>query len=130
MTHTLIRLDGLPPQDGAEPETAWMEDASWQSLTRQLAGLAALAVPGTDCAVARKAQERPADVARGFVRAVRRRDWLQAAGAGRWLSVLTDVPPTLGLDTGLDFVMHMGGADARVALHVHAARLIRAEARG
>ncbi|MEV6007987.1 hypothetical protein AB0M29_14345 [Streptomyces sp. NPDC051976] len=129
MTHVLVRLEGLPPQDAAEPETAWLEGASWQALTRQLAGLAALAVPGVDSAVARKAQERPVDVARGFVRAVRRRDWLQAAGAGRWLAVLADVPETLGLDAGLDFVMHMGGADARVALHVHAAQLIRGEAR-
>lgn len=69
------------------------------------------------------------DVARGFVRAVRRRDWLQAAGAGRWLSVIDGVPDTLGLDTGLEFVEQMAQADARVGLHVHAARHIRAEVR-
>jgi hypothetical protein len=71
------------------------------------------------------ARRRPVDVARGFVRAVRRRDWLQAAGAGRWLVLLDGVPQTLGLDTGLEFVAQMGGEDARVALQVEAAQLMR-----
>ncbi|MET9800934.1 hypothetical protein [Streptomyces sp. NPDC006368] len=113
---------------GAEPGTAWLDLAPWQVLTHQLAVLAALAVPDADSAVTRAATRRPVDVARGFVRAVRRRDWLQAAGAGRWLTVIDGVPETLGLDAGLEFVSLMGGTDPRVALHLHAARLLRAGA--
>ncbi len=132
MKRTLLRLDAS--LDGAaghdpEPRAAWLDDASWQSLTHQLAVLAALAVPAGDSAVARVARARPVDVARGFVRAVRRRDWLQAAGAGRWLVLLDDVPPTLGLEAGLDFVAQMGCADPRVVLQIEAAHLMRAGAR-
>ncbi|MFH8927185.1 hypothetical protein ACH4D4_09055 [Streptomyces pristinaespiralis] len=112
-----------------EPDTVWLDRAPWQLLTHQLAVLGALCVPGTDCGVADAARRRPVDVARGFVRAVRRRDWLQAAGAGRWLAVLDGVPPTLGLDAGLEFVAHMGGTDPRVIMHVRAAQLLRAGAR-
>lgn len=112
--------------DGAEPDAAWLDDLPWQALTHQLTLLAALSVPAADSAVARAAQRRTVDVARGFVRAVRRRGWLQAAGAGRWLAVLDGVPDTLGLDAGLDFVAYMGGDDPRVALHLHAARHLRA----
>ncbi|MFC8143954.1 hypothetical protein ACFUKV_19820 [Streptomyces paradoxus] len=127
MRHTLGRLDpGHADGPHREPEAAWLEGAPWQLLTHQLAVLAALAVPGEDCAVARAAQHRPVDVARGFVRAVRRRDWRQAAGAGRWLTLLEGVPQTLGLDNGLDFVELMGGQDPLVALQVSAARLTRA----
>ncbi|MEV5884183.1 hypothetical protein AB0L74_15875 [Streptomyces sp. NPDC052020] len=110
---------------GAEPEAAWLDLAPWQTLTHQLSVLAALAVPGDDCAVARAARRRPVDVARGFVRAVRRRDWGQAAGAGRWLALLDGVPATLGLEAGLEFVDLMGGSDPRVALQVRAAGLMR-----
>ncbi|MEW2812635.1 hypothetical protein AB0929_37025 [Streptomyces massasporeus] len=129
MRHTLRRLDpgyADPPQH--EPDAAWLDGATWQVLTHQLAVLAALAVPGEKCAVARAAGRRPVDVARGFVRAVRRRDWRQAAGAGRWLTLLEGVPQTLGLDNGLDFVELMGGQDPLVALQVSAARLTRAGA--
>ncbi|MGW7519925.1 hypothetical protein ACWGJ2_30540 [Streptomyces sp. NPDC054796] len=108
-----------------EPDASWLRDTPWQQLTHHLAVLSALAVPSVDSGVARAAGERPVDVARGFVRAVRRRDWLQAAGAGRWLAVLDGVPATLGLDSGLEFVLHMGGTDPRVALHVQAAQLMR-----
>ncbi|MDN3297561.1 hypothetical protein QWM81_26700 [Streptomyces ficellus] len=142
-----------PSPDDAEPDAAWLDEVPWQVLTHQLALLAALAVPRADhaagatadhaagntadrtagnapssvadSAVARAAERRTVDVARGFVRAVRRRGWLQAAGAGRWLAALDDVPETLGLDAGLEFVAHMGGDDPRVALHLHAARLLR-----
>ncbi|MFS8198002.1 hypothetical protein ACLVWQ_04880 [Streptomyces sp. CWNU-52B] len=130
MTRALRRLDASlddtpePDHDG-QPTAAWLDDASWQSLTHQLAVLAPLAVPGEDCAVARAARGRPVDVARGFVRAVRRRDWLQAAGAGRWLVLLDGVPDTLGLEAGLDFVALMGADDSRVALQIQAARLMR-----
>jgi hypothetical protein len=65
------------------------------------------------------------DLARGFVRAVRRRDWPQAAGAGRWLTLLDGVPDTLGLEPGLRFVAQMAGAEPRVTLHLEAARLLR-----
>ncbi|WP_371673568.1 hypothetical protein OG985_41420 [Streptomyces sp. NBC_00289] len=114
--------------DGDEPAGTWLDEADWRSLTHQLAVLAALALPGEDSAVARTARHRPLDVARGFVRAVRRRDWQQAAGAARWLTLLDGVPDTLGLDTGLDFVELMGSSDPRVALQVQAARLLRAGA--
>ncbi|MBQ1093208.1 hypothetical protein [Streptomyces sp. B93] len=133
MTRTLWRLgpSGDGPSGGApsarvppEPDAGWLEGASWQSLTHQLAVLAPLALPGEDCAVARAARARPVDVARGFVRAVRRRDWQQAAGAGRWLTLLDGVPDTLGLDEGLAFVELMGGDNPRVALQLTAARLM------
>ncbi|MEU0224610.1 hypothetical protein ABZ177_09690 [Streptomyces sp. NPDC006284] len=118
--------DPLAGDPGAEPDAGWLDGASWQVLTHQLAVLAPLALPGEECAVTRAARDRPVDVARGFVRAVRRRDWRQAAGAGRWLSLLDGVPDTLGLETGLDFVRLMGGGDPRVALQLEAARLMPA----
>lgn len=127
MTRTLRDL-GAPAvvsPDDTEPDADWLDDLPWQALTHQLALLAALAVPDADSPVARAAARRTLDVARGFVRAVRRRGWLQAAGAGRWLAALDDVPDTLGLDAGLEFVAHMGGDDPRVALHLHAARHLR-----
>ncbi len=128
MTQTLRRLEGAVPSaavPGREPDASWLDSAPWQRLTHQVSLLAALAVPGADSGIARALAGRPVDLARGFVRAVRRRDWLQAAGAGRWLTVLDGVPHTLGLDTGLEFVAHLGGDDPRVALHVQAAQLIR-----
>ncbi|MGW0331500.1 hypothetical protein ACWD0J_06400 [Streptomyces sp. NPDC003011] len=133
MHQALLRLEA--PLDGAraggtEPAAGWLDDAPWQFLTHQLAVLAPLALPAGDCAVARAAHGRPVDVARGFVRAVRRRDWLQAAGAGRWLTVLDGVPETLGLEAGLEFVALMGADDPRVALQVEAARLLRTGAPG
>ncbi|MFE5895071.1 hypothetical protein ACFQ6E_40015 [Streptomyces sp. NPDC056462] len=131
MRRTLLRLDtpptGASAGDGdTEPDVAWLDAATWQVLTHQLAVLAPLAVPGEDNAVVRAARGRPVDLARGFVRAVRRRDWQQAAGAGRWLTLVDGVPETLGLEAGLDFVELMGGADPRVALQVQAARVMRA----
>ncbi|MFJ8630387.1 hypothetical protein [Streptomyces sp. NPDC093568] len=131
MRRTLLRLgmpaDGPPVGPGdTEPDAGWLEDATWQMMTHQLAVLAPLAVPGEDSGVARAARRRPVDLARGFVRAVRRRDWQQAAGAGRWLTLIDGVPDTLGLETGLDFVELMGGTDPRVALQVQAARVVRA----
>ncbi|MET9832609.1 hypothetical protein ABZ078_25630 [Streptomyces sp. NPDC006385] len=133
MTRTLRRFDtpltgtaGADDDAVAEPDASWLGAATWQVLTHQLAVLAPLAVPREDCAVSLAARRRPADVARGFVRAVRRRDWQQAAGAGRWLTLLDGVPDTLGLESGLDFVELMGGSDPRVALQVQAARVMRA----
>ncbi|WP_329458135.1 hypothetical protein [Streptomyces sp. NBC_01497] len=137
---TLTRTDPAPddsapgppgaPADGpapcAEPTTDWLDDAPWQTLGHQLAVLAALAVPGSGSGIARVAARRPVDVARGFVRAVRRRDWLQAAGTGRWLAVVDGVPSTLGLDAGLEFVARMGADDSRVSLHTHVAQALRA----
>lgn len=110
-----------------EPDAAWLEGAPWQAFTHQLSVLAPLAVPAASSAVHRAAAHRVVDLSRGFVRAVRRRNWLQAAGVGRWLSVLDGRPDSLGLDRGLDFVELMGGADARVALHVRVARLMAEE---
>ncbi|MFJ8195142.1 hypothetical protein ACIQ8D_36215 [Streptomyces sp. NPDC096094] len=131
MVRALRRLeqpltDPLADDPGAEPGADWLDDAGWQFLTHQLAVLAPLALPGEECAVTRAARRRPVDVARGFVRAVRRRDWQQAAGAGRWLTLLDGVPDTLGLESGLDFVRLMGGSDPRVALQLEAARLMPA----
>jgi hypothetical protein len=131
MARALRRVEeprtGVPAAEGGtEPDAGWLDDAGWQRLTHQLAVLAPLALPGVNCAVTRAARRRPVDVARGFVRAIRRRDWQQAAGAGRWLTLLDGVPDTLGLDTGLDFVALMGGADPRVTLQLEAARLMPA----
>ncbi|MEU3054965.1 hypothetical protein [Streptomyces griseus] len=112
----------------AEPDASWLEEAPWQAFTHQLSVLAPLAVPAAPSAVQRAAANRAVDLARGFVRAVRRRDWLQAAGAGRWLAAIGGEPATLGLERGLDFVELMGGHDPRVTLHIRAARLM-AEAR-
>jgi len=123
MRRTLHRFGQGEP--GAEPGADWLGAATWQLLTHQLAVLAPLAVPGEESAVTRAARSRTVDVARGFVRAVRRRDWLQAAGAGRWLTLLDGVPATLGLESGLDFVELMGGSDPRVALQLEAARAMR-----
>ncbi|MFJ7240778.1 hypothetical protein ACIQWB_27105 [Streptomyces olivaceus] len=131
MARTLRRLEHPPTgpdaaEPAAEPGADWLDEAGWQTLTHQLAVLAPLALPGEECAVTRAARRRPVDVARGFVRAVRRRDWQQAAGAGRWLTLLDGVPDTLGLEAGLDFVRLMGGSDPRVALQLEAARLMPA----
>lgn len=130
MISTLQRMAQPPGTTGTyeEPDAAWLEQAPWQSFTHQLSVLAPLAVPAAPSAVQRAAAARAVDLARGFVRAVRRRDWLQAAGAGRWLAAIGGEPATLGLERGLDFVELMGGHDPRVTLHVRAARLM-AEAR-
>lgn len=129
MARTLRRLDpSVTTGPSAEPDTGWLDGAGWQVLTHQLAVLAPLALPGEECAVSDLAARRPVDVARGFVRAVRRRDWRQAAGAGRWLTLLPGVPDTVGLEAGLDFVELMGGQDPLVALQVQAARTVRAGA--
>ncbi|MFJ7329459.1 hypothetical protein ACIQVN_24865 [Streptomyces cyaneofuscatus] len=132
MISTLQRMAQPPGAAAAgtfeEPDAAWLEQAPWQSFTHQLSVLAPLAVPAAPSAVQRAAAARAVDLARGFVRAVRRRDWLQAAGAGRWLAAIGGEPATLGLERGLDFVELMGGHDPRVTLHVRAARLM-AEAR-
>lgn len=131
--------------------TDWVGDVPWPQLAHQVSLLASLALPGVATGLAERLAERTEDLARGFVRAVRRRDWLQAAGVGRWLARLPEVPETLGLDSGLAFVREMSGrggdgqdvpgaseggtggtggnggaggrgADPRVALHVAAAR--------
>ncbi|MDX3487603.1 hypothetical protein [Streptomyces sp. ID05-18] len=133
MISTLQRVTPPPPgatapATYAEPDAAWLEEAPWQAFTHQLSVLAPLAVPAAPSAVRRAAANRAVDLSRGFVRAVRRRDWLQAAGAGRWLAAIGGEPATLGLERGLDFVELMGGHDPRVTLHVRAARLL-AEAR-
>ncbi|MGH3309209.1 MAG: hypothetical protein ACRDP3_01240 [Streptomyces sp.] len=119
-----IGPDGDDP-DAAGPDPEWVTAEPWQRMTYQLSQVASLAVPGLPSPLSAAVAKRPVDLARGFVRAVRRRDWLQAAGAARWLAMTDGVPLSLGLDAGLDFVHHMGAADARVALHVRAAQLSR-----
>lgn len=117
-------LPGGPDRWPQPPDAAagWVEADPWPKLAHRASQLAALALPGLSPALADALTTRTDDLARGFVRAVRRRDWLQAAGLGRWLARLPGVPPTLGLDAGLAFIGHMGGGDARVALHLVAAR--------
>ncbi|MFJ4840796.1 hypothetical protein [Streptomyces sp. NPDC088746] len=127
MTAALQLLRGDSP--APELETSWPTGQSWQQLTQRLAPLAALAGLPTPCAPAAAALGRVEDLARGFVRAVRRRDWLQAAGAGRWLAAQgRAVPETLGLEHGLALVARMGAQDARVLLHTTAARVLLAGA--
>lgn len=101
--------------------TGWIDLDPWPKLAHRVSQLAALALPRLAPGLTEQLSTRTNDLARGFVRAVRRRDWLQAAGVGRWLARLPDVPQTLGLDSGLAFVHQMGGGDPRVALHVAAA---------
>ncbi|MEU9486106.1 hypothetical protein AB0D83_20980 [Streptomyces decoyicus] len=108
-----------PPPEAA---AGWVEADPWPKLSHRVSQLAALALPGLAPGLAEQLTARTDDLARGFVRAVRRRDWLQAAGLGRWLARLPDAPQTLGLDSGLAFVRQMGGGDPRVALHVVAAQ--------
>nr|WSW65227.1 hypothetical protein OG461_02915 [Streptomyces sp. NBC_00995] len=124
MMSALHRTASAGAHGADEPNAAWLEGAPWQAFTHQLSVLAPLAVPAASSAVHRAAAHRVVDLSRGFVRAVRRRNWLQAAGAGRWLAALDGRPDSLGLDRGLDFVELMGGTDPRVALHVRAARLM------
>ncbi|WP_327707626.1 hypothetical protein OG912_00450 [Streptomyces sp. NBC_00464] len=124
MMSALHRTASATAPGADEPNAAWLEGAPWQAFTHQLSVLAPLAVPAASSAVHRAAAHRVVDLSRGFVRAVRRRNWLQAAGAGRWLASLDGRPDSLGLDRGLDFVELMGGTDPRVALHVRAARLM------
>ncbi|WP_246562287.1 hypothetical protein [Streptomyces roseirectus] len=107
---------------GGEPDTDWTARETWPRLSHQVSQLASLATPGLAPALEARLAERTVDLSRGFVRAVRRRDWLQAAGVGRWLARLPGVPDSLGLDAGLVFVAHWGAADPRVVLQVEAAR--------
>jgi hypothetical protein len=120
---------GAPWPDEPAAGDAWLHTDPWPKLSHRASQLAALALPGLAPALAAGLAARTDDLARGFVRAVRRRDWLQAAGVGRWLSRVRDVPATLGLDSGLLYVRRMSGADPRVALHTAAARRLRGDAR-
>ncbi|MGW8555695.1 hypothetical protein [Streptomyces tubercidicus] len=107
-----------PPEAAAE----WVDHDPWPRLSHRVSQLAALALPGLAPGLTERLATRTDDLARGFVRAVRRRDWLQAAGLGRWLARLPEVPESLGLDSGLAFVRQMGGGDPRVTLHIAAAQ--------
>ncbi|WP_098014705.1 hypothetical protein, partial [Streptomyces sp. rh195] len=80
MISTLQRVTPPPPGAAApatyaEPDATWLEEAPWQAFTHQLSVLAPLAVPAAPSAVQRAAANRAVDLSRGFVRAVRRRDW-------------------------------------------------------
>jgi hypothetical protein len=111
--------DGWPVRPPAGD--GWVRTDPWPRLAHRASLLAALSLPGLAPALAEALAARTDDLARGFVRAVRRRDWLQAAGLGRWLARAADTPQSLGLDSGLAFVRRMSGGDARVALAVAAA---------
>jgi hypothetical protein len=118
----------LPPAGGEEwpadtqAGDGWVATDPWPKLTHRASQLAALSLPGLAPALAAGLAARTEDLARGFVRAVRRRDWPQAAGVGRWLARVPDVPDSLGLGAGLVYVRRMSGGDPRVALHTAAAR--------
>ncbi|MEU7315640.1 hypothetical protein [Streptomyces sp. NPDC007083] len=109
----------LPP--APDPADGWLDTEPWPRLSHRVSQLASLALPGLAGALTDRLSGRTEDLARGFVRAVRRRDWQQAAGLGRWLSRLPQTPPSLGLDSGLRFVQQMSG-DPRAAVHLTAAR--------
>ncbi|MGP8303751.1 hypothetical protein ACTPOK_38755 [Streptomyces inhibens] len=121
-SHAFLPAGAQPWPAPPEAEAAWVAGDPWPKLSHRVSQVAALALPGLAPGLAEQLAARTDDLARGFVRAVRRRDWLQAAGLGRWLARLPDAPPTLGLDSGLAFIRQMGGADPRVALHVVAAQ--------
>ncbi|MFG1809592.1 hypothetical protein [Streptomyces sp. NPDC049040] len=108
----------LEPMPGDE----WVRTDPWPQLARRASQLAALSLPGLAPALAAGLAARTDDLARGFVRAIRRRDWMQAAGVGRWLARVPDVPDSLGLDVGLTYVRRMSGGDPRVVLHATAAQ--------
>jgi hypothetical protein len=126
---------GVPPV--AQPDAQWAAVLPWPALTHRMAQIAALATPAMgqngrmiDCALTRQVSGRVTGLARGFARAVRRRDWPQAAGVARWLSLLGGTPCSLGLAAGLDYVERLGGTDdARVRLHIQAARMLGAASR-
>lgn len=111
---------GLTPT--GEPDVSWVSTLSWQALSHRAGQLSALADPGAPSALSAALALRPVDLARGFVRAVRRQDWQQAAGVGRWLVQLPGVPGSLGLDAGLAWIGHVAGDDPRIALRLRAAR--------
>ncbi|WEB44106.1 MULTISPECIES: hypothetical protein [Streptomyces] len=121
-THAHLPSGARPWPRPPEVGTEWLDTDPWPRLAHRISQLAALALPGLATDLEEQLAGRTDDLARGFVRAVRRRDWLQAAGVGRWLARLPDVPPTLGLDSGLAFVRQMGGGDPRVSLQVVAAQ--------
>lgn len=121
-SRTFLPANGRQWPAVPDAETGWVESEPWPKLSHRVSLLAALALPGLAAGLAEHLAARADDLSRGFVRAVRRRDWLQAAGLGRWLARLPDVASTLGLDNGLAFVRQMGGADPRVMLHVVAAQ--------
>jgi hypothetical protein len=122
------RPDGAPggapggTAGGAGGGDGWVAADPWPRLSHRASQLAALSLPGLAPALAAGLAARTDDLARGFVRAVRRRDWVQAAGVARWLVRSGDVPETLGLDAGLRYVRRMSAGDPRVALHTAAAR--------
>ncbi|MGC0418211.1 hypothetical protein [Embleya sp. AB8] len=105
-----------------EPDAHWVSVLPWQAFAHRSGQLAALADPLAPSALSAAIAARPVDLARGFVRAVRRQDWQQAAGVARWLALAPDVPESLGLDAGSTWIEHAAGKDARVALQLSAAR--------
>ncbi|NSC24051.1 hypothetical protein FM076_24040 [Streptomyces albus subsp. chlorinus] len=104
-----------------DPADDWPATDPWPRLSHRVSQLASLALPGLAPDLTERLAARADDLARGFVRAVRRRDWPQSAGLGRWLARLPQTPPTLGLQSGLLFVRQMS-EDPRVAVHVTAAQ--------
>ncbi|MFI7099343.1 hypothetical protein ACIBK8_08290 [Streptomyces sp. NPDC050161] len=116
-----LRPGGAPA--AVEPEAAWAADGTWQQITHRFAQLASLASPMAT-ALLPAATARADDLSRGFVRAVRRQDWVQAAAVGRWLAAAGCAPESLGLTAGLAMVAQVGADDARAALHVRAAQAL------
>lgn len=109
--------------NGAEPEASWALQGDWPQITHRFAQLASLAGP-VSSALLPAAAAHAEDLARGFVRAMRRRDWTQAAAVGRWLAVAGGAPESLGLAAGLRLITHVGDDDARAVMHVRAAQAL------
>ncbi|MFT7836903.1 hypothetical protein Q5530_12205 [Saccharothrix sp. BKS2] len=114
-------------RDVEQPGVRWVADLPWPVLGRQVAHLAALAVPGTARQLVAAVRGRAPDLARGCVRALLRRDWLQAAGCCRWLALLGDPVPSLGLVAALAHLEQAARDDPRTLLHVRIARMLGAE---
>ncbi|MFC9971171.1 hypothetical protein ACFVH6_09770 [Spirillospora sp. NPDC127200] len=126
---TAVPPPASPPPDGARPiiaapDSDWLNEPPWPVMTQHLAHLASLAWPGTDAALVQTLTRRRHDLALGFVRAFMRRDWLQAAGAARWLALLGQPPPALRLTSSIDLLLQAAHDDPRARLHLHFARLL------
>ncbi|MEV0845223.1 hypothetical protein AB0J21_04905 [Streptomyces sp. NPDC049954] len=111
--------------DIAVPDAGWVREAAPDRLPRLVAQLAALAVPDArETPLGAELDARALDLSYAFADAVRRGDWREAAGVGRWLALLPGAPSGLPLGEGLDGVRRGAGGDPWVLLQVAAAHLL------
>lgn len=108
----------------AQPAVDWVMDVPWPVLSHWLGQLAALARPGAVGGLVPAVHRRAEDLARGCVRALLRRDWPQAAGVCRWLALVGNPLPSLGLAAVLDHLDQMARDDPRTLLQVRIARML------